>query len=166
MVFGDLLSEEGVFRERKKSVRDVLVDWHAAAQGPGAEHPRGEHAVVFARGYHRGHRGYQPGRVLVVRVDHHDDVRPELQGLGVAGLLVAAVALVLLVDYDVLYAELPANFHRIVRAAVVHKHDLIDNIKGDIIVGHDEGLLGMVGGHYDDDLFSVQHRETSEKCNF
>ena len=74
-------------------------------RAPTAEDARAEHAVEVAARDHRRHRGDEPRRVLVVRMDHHDDVRAALERLGVAGLLVPAVAAVLRVD-DVVQPEL------------------------------------------------------------
>jgi hypothetical protein len=48
-------------------------------------------------GDHRSHRRNELGGILIIRVDHDDNVRAGFERQAVAGLLVAAVALVFLV---------------------------------------------------------------------
>ena len=80
---------------------------HAAGQRV-AEEPAAEHQVALAR-RDRLDQGRDPGRVvLVVGMEHHDDVGTGLQRRVVARLLVAAVAPVLGVDDDV-ETELPGD---------------------------------------------------------
>jgi hypothetical protein len=92
-----------------------------------------------------------PGVVLVVRVDHHHHVRPVLQGVAVARLLVAAVARVLVVD-DHRQAHLPGDLDGAVIAAVVHQEDVVHAAGREVGDGRGEGALRVVGGEYRDDL--------------
>ena len=96
------------------------------------------------------------GIVLVVGMDHDHDVRAELQGLGVAGLLVAAVAPVLFVDEDA-EAELPGQLDGPVPAGVVDEDDLVHPLARDVVEGALQRLLGVVGRHDDDDFLRTFH---------
>ena len=79
MVFRELVAEEDVFHQGQEAVGDILVERHPPLQRADPEDPGGEHRVEFAVGDHGGHGRDQLGRVLVVRVEHDDDVRAELQ---------------------------------------------------------------------------------------
>ena len=88
--------------------------------------------------------------VLVVGVDHDDDVRAALEGRPVAGLLVAAVAAVLRVHDDV-DAQLPRDLDRAVARAVVDEDDVVHVRLRHVGVRPLERLLGVVRGHDDGD---------------
>ena len=122
---------------------------HAAGQRV-AEEPAAEHQVALARDDRRDERR-DPGRVvLVVGVEHHDDVGAGLQRRVVARLLVAAVAPVLGVDDDV-EAELAGDVDGLVARHVVDEDDLVDEVVRDVGVRPLERPRGVVGGHDDDD---------------
>ena len=109
-------------------------------------------------GDHRGQRGDELGRVLVIRVDHDDDVRAGLERKAVAGFLVAAVAGVFLVDMDADAGELGRDLHGVVVAAVVHEDDFVhDALLVDFVHGLRDGFGRVVGGHDDDDFLAVIH---------
>ena len=88
--------------------------------------------------------------VLVVGVEHHDDVGAGRERRVVARLLVAAVAPVLAVDDDV-EAELPGDLDRLVARHVVDQDDLVDEVVRDVGVRPLERPGGVVGGHHDDE---------------
>ena len=97
VVLGQVEAERDVLDGRQEAVRDVLPARHPAGERI-AEEPAAEHQVFLARD-DRGDQLRDSGRVvLVVRVEHDDDVGAVGEGGLVAGLLVAAVAEVLLVD--------------------------------------------------------------------
>jgi hypothetical protein len=104
MVFGQFRAKRDILYEREESVRNVLIPGHAASDGVLRQDARAQHHVVFAVSDHGRHRGYQQRRVLVVRVHHDDDVRPQPECLPVAGLLIRPVAFIALVA-DRLQAE-------------------------------------------------------------
>ena len=74
---------------------DVPPERHAARTGRAAENARGQRAVVQAARDHPDHRRQEPRRVLVVGMNHHDDVGAMIEREPVARLLVGAVAAVL-----------------------------------------------------------------------
>ena len=94
--------------------------------------------------------------VLVVGVEHHDDVGAGLERRVVARLLVAAVAPVLRVDDDV-EAEVPGDVDGLVLRHVVDEDDLVDDVVRDVGVGALERQGRVVGGHDDDDALSLGH---------
>ena len=71
---GELDSQQDVLDGGQEPVGDVLVERHAALEGAGAQDPRAEDDVELARGDQPGHRADQLGGVLVVGVEHDDDV--------------------------------------------------------------------------------------------
>ena len=91
-----------------------------------------------------------PAVVLVVGMDHDDDVGPAFQGVAVARLLIAAVAAVLRVDDD-RQAHLAGHLDGAVLAAVVHEDDLIDAAGGHVGQRGGQRALGVVGRHDGDD---------------
>src|SRR2546422_2175130 len=101
VVLGELVPEQGVLHRREDAVRGVLPDRHPAGDRAFAKDAGSEHDVEMAAGDHRRHRRQEPGRILVVRMQHDDDVGPAPERLRVAGLLVAPVSPVLPVLDDV-----------------------------------------------------------------
>ena len=134
-------------------VRKRLATYFHFGMPPASGSPRNrlpEHQVLLAA-EDRGDQVGDPGRVvLVVGVEHHDDVGALLEGGLVARLLVAAVAQVLLVD-DHVEAELAGDVDGLVLRHVVDEDDPVDEIVGDVRVRPLERLRGVVGGHDDDD---------------
>ena len=115
-----------------------------------------EHQVGVAGQDRRDELG-DPGRVvLVVRVEHHDDVGARTQRRVVARLLVAAVAAVLAVDDD-LEAQLPGDLDRLVLRHVVDEDHVVDEVVGDVGIRPLEGAGRVVRGHDDDDPGLVRH---------
>src|SRR5213593_989387 len=95
--FGQAETEREILDAREESVADVLPPGHATRKRV-AEEPVAEHQFPLTRG-DRGDQGRDPRRVvLVVRVEHHDDVGACGERRVVAGLLVPAVPAVLGVD--------------------------------------------------------------------
>ena len=162
VVFGEFLAEEDVFEEGEAAVEDVFVHGHAAAEGAAAEDAGGEHDGVEAVGNDGAHGQDELRGVLVVGVNHDDDVGAELEGFCVAALLVAAVAAVHFMDDDVTDADALGYFHGVVGAFVVHEHDFVHDVHGYLAVGALEGECGAVGGEYDDYFFTVEHGGNSE----
>src|SRR5277367_4091570 len=98
VVFRELDSEEEVLEGRKKTVGDVFVARHATFESSAADDAGAKYDVVDSAGDHIGHGGDEGGIVLVVRMDHDDDVGASGEGFTVAGLLIASVAVVRVVD--------------------------------------------------------------------
>ena len=126
VVLGQAEPEGEVLDDRQEAVADVLPARHAAGQRV-AEEPAAEHQVALAR-EDRGDQGRDPRRVvLVVGVEHDDDVGAGRERRVVAGLLVAAVAEVLAVDDDV-EPELAGDVDRLVARHVVDEDDPVDDV--------------------------------------
>src|SRR6185437_14235346 len=101
VVLGKLGLQEPVLHQSEKAVGNVLVTRHSAAQGASAQNARAQHHIVNAISHHAGHGRHQQGRVLIVGVNHDDDVGAGAEGLAVAGLLVAAITVVAVVSEGV-----------------------------------------------------------------
>ena len=98
--------------------------------------------------------GNDPRVVLVVGMDHHDDVGAPLERRPVARLLVCPVAPVARVDDDV-DPETARDLDRPVPGRVVHEDDVVHEVLRDVVVRLLEGPLRVVSGHDDGD---AQHR--------
>jgi len=98
MVLGELLPDEQILDEGQNSVRDILVERHAALERAPPQDSRAQRDVVEPARDAGAERRNEARRVLVIRVDHHHDVRTTRERLGVASLLVAAVTTVGLVN--------------------------------------------------------------------
>ena len=88
---------------------------------------------------------------MIVRVDHHDDLGAALERFAVAGLLVAAVAEVALVDDD-RESQLLGQRHGAVLRAVVDQDHLVDRAFRDVLDRLLKGLFRVVRGHHHDDF--------------
>src|SRR5262249_47996841 len=91
----------------------------------------------------------QAAVVLVVRVQHENDVCAVGEGGVVAGLLVSAVAAVLLVN-DGGQAEFAGDIDGVIAASVIDEDDFVDAIARQIIDGGLQGRFGVVSGQDDD----------------
>ena len=162
VVFRQARAGEHVLEAREHPVGVVLVARHAARERALAEHARAERHVVDAGGHERGERGDEPRLVLIVGVQHHDDVRARGERGGIAGLLVGAVARVGAVA-DRLQPEALGDGERRVVAGVVDEEHVIDDVVRDCAIARLEGLLRAVGGHDDDCALTVDHAKGVRK---
>src|SRR5207302_5883050 len=92
-----------------------------------------------------------PRVVLVVGVDHDHDVGAVVEAVAVAGLLVAAVAGVLVVDDDG-QAHGAGDGDGVVGAAIVDEEDVVHTAGGEVGECRGERGLGVVCGKNRDDL--------------
>jgi hypothetical protein len=99
---------------------------------------------------------------LVVGVEHHHDARAALERLGVAGLLVSAVAAILLVHQHV-QAQLVGHAHGLVGGAIVDEDEIVGHRPIDLGDGAPQGLLRVVCGHHHADARAADHDETSRE---
>jgi len=139
MVLRELLAQEYVFDQGQEPVGNVLVERHPSFEGAGSQDAGGKHRVEFVEGDHGGHGGNEFRRVLVVRVEHDDDIGPHVQRCQVAGLLVSTVSQVLFVD-DRCNAETRRHGGGIVTARIVDQNHAVHKLEGDLMVGHLQGL--------------------------
>src|SRR5208283_2378742 len=84
-------------------------------------------------------------------MDHDDNIGPPLKGLAVAGLLVGAIAPILLVDDN---GQTEPSRHRDgpVFRTIIDQDDLRDIVPRDIGDGFLQGLLSIISGHDNDRL--------------
>ncbi len=116
---------------REDPVAHVLVTRHSPAEcATGIEHPRAEHRVGVAVDDRRQQVGHLLRGVLAIAVQEHDDIPPVIDGVAVSGLLVAAVAEIVIVADD---------RERNVRA---RGHVPVSDIEGRVrrVIVHDEHL--------------------------
>src|SRR6266851_7228347 len=156
VVLRQFVPEQQIFDSRQDAVGNVFPDRHPAGQRADAEDARAQHHVEMSAGDHPRHGRHQPRRVLVVGVDHHHDVRPAPQRLGVAGLLVPAVAAVLLVHHHV-QAQLARHAHRLVIRLVVDEDDVVGHGAVDLRDRAAQCLLGVVRRHHHADPPATDH---------
>ena len=116
--------------------------------------------IVHAASDHRGHRGDESRVVLVVWMDHDDNIGPKSQSLTVACLLVRAVTEVLAVD-ERSNTELHGAGNGRVGAGVVDQENIINDIVWDCLVRLLKRLLGLVRWKDDHDALAMQHYTTS-----
>jgi len=143
-------------KESQEAVGDVFVAGHAALQSGNTEDAGAQGGVIFRVSDHADEGNEQTRGVLVVGMDHDDDIRAATEGLAVTGLLVTAVAEILSM-HEGDQAELAGEFGGAVLTAVINQDDLIDKFGGQIAVGSFEGLGRIIGGHDHYDFFAVQH---------
>ena len=157
MVLGEVEVERRVLDGREEDVREVLPLRHAALEGAAAEHPAPEHRVDLPLGDRLDQVVEDRRVVLVVGVDHDDDVGPARERRRVAGLLVPAVSPVLRVDDDLEPLDRPGERHGPVAGGVVDEEDVVDALLRDLLEAPEQGLLGVVGGHDDRDPLPMAH---------
>src|SRR5215469_17811385 len=90
-------------------------------------------------------------------MQHDHDIGALGQGFGVAGLLVAPVAVVLVVN-KMHQPEFAGHFDGPVGAEVVHQDSNVDNV-GKFVDRNTQRLLGVVGGHDHCNALAVDHRK-------
>ena len=120
---------------------DFVFDQELIAQEPAAEHE-----VAMTAGDRRDQVGDAGRVVLVVGVEHHHDLGAGRERGVVAGLLVAAVALVLIVDVD-LEPDPMGDLDGLVMGHVVDQDHVVHDAARDVRVRALEGPRGVVRGH-------------------
>lgn len=154
MPLAQVLAGEHVLEQGEPPVCQVLDQGHAAGQSllPGAD-AVAEDQVEDAEAEDLDGGRHQPRVVLVVGVDHHDIVRAPVERLPIAGLLVSAVAQVLLVPNQGDRQPL-GDLRGLVPARVVDHDHLVATVVGEPGEGELQGLRRIVGGHDYDGAFA------------
>ena len=99
MEFAQPRAEQPVLQKGQHAIAGEFVERHAAlARAAAGQHARSHHRVGAAIQQRLQQGGQQFRRVLAVAMDQGDDVESMLQGVLVADLLIAAIALVAAVD--------------------------------------------------------------------
>ena len=155
MILGKLHPQEKVFKSSQESVRDIFVEGHATAKRCAADNARAQHHVIDVVRHHAGHGSHQQWRVLVIGVHHDDHIGASGQRLAIAGLLVAPVAIISIVNED-LKTQLLRYLDGAVRAVVVDKDTDIHKL-GKLADRSFQGLLRVVSGHDNRNTSAVDH---------
>src|SRR5438477_218060 len=92
MVLGELRAKDNILDKGKKTVRDVFPPRHAAAKCAAAENAGSKDTGVKLARHQRRHRWNELWRVLIIRMNHYDDVSPGGKRVPVASLVVRAIA--------------------------------------------------------------------------
>src|ERR1700722_13552402 len=126
-------------------------------KGSFAEGTRSQDYLVNIIGNEPGHGRNELGGILVVGMQHDDDIRPQFQRLVIATLLVAAIAAVMVMFDDMGDSELMADVDRPVAAVVIYQYYLVYDIERDFSIGFTEGKLRIIGGEDNDQFFAFNH---------
>jgi len=156
MVFRKLYAEQQIFHQRQPPVGDVFVNRHPPLQRATPQNPRGQHRVELTGCQHRRHRRNQPRRVLIIRMQHHHDIRTPRQRRRVARLLVAAIAPVAVMP-DGMNAKLRRQCHGGISTGVIGQDDVIHNVVRNFRKSLPQRRGGIIRGHHDGNAFFVQH---------
>src|SRR5579872_3534055 len=98
MVFRELGSDQQILDQGENPVGKVFPEWHPASEGVAAENTAAQDARMQAGSDQGNHRGNELWSVLIVGVNHDDDISPGLQREAVTRLLVGAVTPVQLMN--------------------------------------------------------------------
>ncbi len=151
VIFREIQPEHDVLEDREKAIRDVLDRRHAAGKHLfAAANARSEHDVDDVRLDEAGHVRHQRGVVLVVGVQHHDDLGVGLERQPVARFLVSAVSPIHGVTVH-LDAEPARNVNRLVHARIVHENDVVACAARQPIERGLQRLGGVIRGQDDAD---------------
>ena len=122
----EVLTKRNVFDEGQNAIAEVLPPRHSAAQRllPRTHAAAEDHIADAKFDQADGVRNHA-SVILIIRVDHHDDIRAVLQRILVTSLLIAAIHAILRMNDD-RQAHLSCDGDGVVRAAVVDENDLID----------------------------------------
>ena len=102
----------------------------------------------------------QFGRVLIIGMEHDHDIRAQVQRLFITGLLIGAIALILLMNDHMLDAQFFRFCLGVVIAKIVNDDHLVHDIKGDFIEGLFERFFGIISRHHHDDFLFIDHAIT------
>src|SRR5208282_2517064 len=97
VIFRQLRAQTSVFEKRQKSVGNVFPQRHTTLPRLPSQNARAQHHVIDAKSDHARHGGYEQRRVLIIGMDHEDHVGAGGQSFAIAGLLIAAIAVVAVV---------------------------------------------------------------------
>ena len=161
---GEARPQQRVLGHRGDAVPDVAVEGHPAGPGiaeTGETRPEGH--VGIAGQDRRDQQRHRPGVVLIVGMEQDDDLGAVLERPQVAGLLVAAVAAVALVDVGG-DAQPARQRGRAVRAGVVDEDQLVRHAAGDVRHRLGERRLGLIGRQRDCDLWHMAGDPTGDNA--
>ena len=118
VILGQLGSQKQILKCGQQAIGNVFIERHAAFEGPSAKNSRAEDYVIYAAGNHTRHRRNERGRVLVIGMDHDNDVGSGIEGFAITRLLIAPIAVIFVMDKGV-NAELFGEMGGVVVARIV-----------------------------------------------
>ena len=119
MIFGQLLVHKQVLHERQEAIREIFVSRHSAGKRTVSQNAGPKHNGIQSIADNAHHREDETRSVLIIGMQHDDDIGIQIQRLPVAGLLIGAVSAVSFVNDDVPYTECGRNSHGCVVATIV-----------------------------------------------
>lgn len=165
VIFREFLIDQNVLSKRQATVENVLVHGHSSTQRAFAENAGTEYHREHIIGNEVRHGMNELRRVLVIGMQHDDNVRTDFQRFVVARFLVAAVSLVLLVADDVVNAQLLPYLNGTVAAGIVHEHHFIYNFKRNFFIRFTQSEFRVVGRQNNDEFFSENHGANITEVN-
>ncbi len=156
VVLREMRPEEQVLEHRESAIGDVLPEGHAPPPCFPSENAGTDDDIERSVDDHRDHRKEEARVVLVIGMQHGDDVGLACDRRPITRFLIRSIPAIFGM-HDGCNPEVPGNLCRIIGAAVVHEDDLIHEVVGDSSVCRNERLRRIVGGHHDNDLLSVEH---------
>ena len=151
----EILSEANVLQGGEKTVTDILIDGHTSFEGFAAcSDARAHHDVTNSESDKTYGKRYHLRVVLIIGVNHHNDIGVGFQDGIVTSFLVGAVTPIFLVDEDV-ESEISSNFDSSVGAAIITDYYLVGSTEWDITYGFFQSEFGVVGRHYNDNFLSM-----------
>jgi hypothetical protein len=139
-----VLTQAEVFEDGQGPIANVLPPRHATAERlSSSTHPVPQDYVTNPQFDKRHSMGYDPRVILIVRVNHHNDVRPVFQTIAVAGFLVTAVTAITVMDQN-LQSHAAGQGHRSVGAPIIHEQDVVHATRRKVSQGGRQGLLRVI----------------------
>ena len=156
MIFGKFRPDHEILDKSEKSVRDIFPPRHPAIERAASKNSRTKDARIKPARDEGRHRGKKLRRVLVIGMNHNDDVGVGRERETVTGFLIATVTAVFRMHFDLHLFQRPGNRHSLIVTGVIDHDDKIDNpLRHHFVVGALQGARGVVGRHHDDDLLAV-----------
>ena len=164
VIFREFVVHHEILKQGEDAVGDVFVKRHAARESTYAKDAGAEGDVIFAVSDHAGKRNKQMRRILVIGMDHDNDVGAAAEGFSVAGFLVAAVSEIFVMDEGE-HAEFGGKRRGLVGAGVVNQNDFVDEFAREFAMGFLESLGGIERRHDYDDFFAIQHEQEASHAS-
>ena len=153
MVLGKLGAEEKILHERKEPIRDIFPLRHSAPQRAAAENPRCKHTWIKAARDQRSHRRNELRRVLIVRMNHDDDVCSGSKRETVTGLLIRAIAAVYRMDLHLDPIKRVRDCRRLILTGIIDNDHKIDNaVRHHLFICLTQSARRVIGRHHDNNF--------------
>lgn len=157
MVFREFIIDQYILEQREEAVCPIFVDRHASAQGAFSQDPASQHHGVEIIADDIDHAGDEEWRVLVIRMQHDDNIRVDFKGLLVQRFLIAPISFVLFVADDMVDAEVTGFFNGIVAAGIIAQNDFVHEASGNFLIRFGQGAGSIIGWQDDHNFFILVH---------